>query len=128
MKRIYHPYETWEDYKAGMFSLEVRLDYIEKSTELMNDIKTAMLRVIKEWPISSAHNLSNVNSNRKSWLGQASCCINHGSSELETRMCWRTLPKDVQSQANKAANEVIEIWETENNFNKKKYVKEDFTL
>lgn len=125
---MYFDYKDWEDFKAGMFSKEVRVDFIDKSTLLMSNIKPAMLRVINEWPIACKHNLSNVGSNRKSWLGQAACCINHGASEFETRMCWRTLSKEIQAIANDAANEVIAIWEQQNNFIKEKYVKEDFTL
>lgn len=124
-KRFYAAYTEWEDFKKGMFSKEVRPEYIDKSTELMKDIKSAMQRVVDEWPITTKHNLSNGNSNRKSWLGQAACCINHGSSEMETRLCWRLLPKEIQQSANEAANEVINEWDIKNNFNKKLVNKND---
>lgn len=127
-KRFYAPYETWEDYQNGMFGKEVREDYSNLSASLMEDIKPAMLRVINEWPIASKHNLTNAGSNRKSWLGQAACCISHGATEFETRLAWRLLPKHIQQCANIAAQQVIELWETQNNFNKNDYIKEDFTL
>jgi hypothetical protein len=127
-KRFYAPFHTWEDYQNGMFGSEIREDYSNLSASLMSDIKPAMLRVINEWPISTRHNLTNAGSNRKSWLGQAACCINHGATEFETRLAWRLLPKETQFAANKSAQEVIEIWELQNNFNKNDYIKEDFTL
>lgn len=125
MKRFYADYREWEDYKAGMWGKEVKTEQIEKSKQVLNDCLPAMQRVVEEWPISSKHNLSNANSNRRSWLGQAACCIEVGSTEFETRMAWKELTKEQQSDANKCADFVIKEWELINNF---KHVKEDFTL
>lgn len=127
-KRFYAPYTDWEDFINGMYGTEVKIDQIEKSRLLLLQPKNAMLRVISEWPISSKHNLTNAGSNRKSWLGQAACCINHQSTEFETRLAWKELTKDEQAFANECADEVIVIWEQQNNFNKKNYVKDAFTL
>lgn len=127
-KRFYAPYDTWEDYKNGMYGKEVRPKFTDLSAELMKDIKPAMLRVVTEWPISTKHNLTNAGSNRKSWLGQAACCINHGATEFETRLAWRMLTKETQFAANLSAKQIIEFWEQQNNFNKNDYIKEDFTL
>lgn len=124
-KRFYADYREWEDYKNGMWNKEVRLEFIEKSRTLLTSPLEAMAKVIIDWPISTKHNLSNAGSNRKSWLGQACCCLNHDATEFETRMAWRELTKDEQVEANRCADVVIKHWELKNNF---KYVKEDFTL
>ena len=125
MKRYYADYRTWEDYKAGMWNKEVRTDFIELSKDLLLNPLEAMQNVIISWPVSTKHNLSNLNSNRKSWLGQAACCLTHECSEFETRMAWKELTKEQQFYANQCANIVIEKWDKEN---KIEYVKEDFTL
>jgi len=128
MKRFYAPYTDWEDFKAGMYGNEVKINQIELSKRLLQNPKNAMMRVIAEWPIASKHNLTNAGSNRKSWLGQAACCIECVSTEFETRLAWKELSKEQQSFANQCADEVIEIWEKQNNFDKKNYVKDTFTL
>lgn len=125
MKRFYADYRTWEDYQNGMWRKEVKLEQIEKSKTLLSDPLYSMQQVIHNWPIASKHNLSNANSNRKSWLGQAACCLVVGSTEFETRMAWRELTKEQQFYANQCADIVIKNWEKENNFI---YVKEDFNL
>lgn len=127
-KRFYSPFTEWEDFKNGMFGNEVKLANVEKSKNLLLDCRDAMTRVITEWPVSSKHNLTNASSNRRSWLGQACCCINHSATEFETRLAWKELTKEQQFNANRIADSIISDWETRNNFNKNKYVKEDFTL
>ena len=124
-KRFYADYRTWEDYQNGMWGKEVKIEQAEKSKQLLQEPLEAMQRVISEWPISTKHNLSNAGSNRKSWVGQAACCLSVGSTEFETRMAWKELAKEQQFYANQCADIVIKQWETENNFI---YVKEDFTL
>lgn len=124
-KRFYADYREWEDYKNGMWNKEVKTEQIEKSRLLLLSPLEAMAKVIKEWPVSTKHNLSNAGSNRRSWVGQACCCLNHGATEFETRMAWKELTKEQQQFANQCADQVIKQWETENNFI---YVKEDFTL
>lgn len=129
-KRFYAPYTQWEDYKCGMFGIEVKLDQVEKSRLLLasEHLESVMIRVVKDWPVSSKHNLTNISSNRRSWLGQAACCMNHGATEYETRLAWRELTKEQQIQANCYADIAIKTWEQLNNFNKNEFIKEDFTL
>jgi hypothetical protein len=124
-KRFYADYREWEDYKNGMWGKEVKLENVEKSRLLLITPLEAMAKVIIDWPIATKHNLSNAGSNRKSWVGQACCCLNHGATEFETRMAWKELTKEQQFEANRCADVVIKHWELKNNF---KYVKEDFTL
>lgn len=88
--------------------------YAEKTADLMREFdsfKSACLFAIKEWPNSSLHNLSARCMNRFAWIGQAACYISHGSVEYTTRLGWRMLDDNEQSEANRAASEAIEEWE-----------------
>lgn len=109
-----------------MYGKEVKIDQIEKSKELLSSsvLLDAMFEVIDKWPVSTKHNFTNAGSNRRSWLGQAACCIRHKSTEFETRLAWRELTSEVQKIANSYADQVILNWEQLNNFNRKSYVKE----
>ena len=71
----------------------------------------AMMRVIKEWPISCEHNLSNIEQNRRAWIGHAACAIEKGFCEDVVREAWGHLRIDQQIAANKKAQQAIEEWE-----------------
>jgi hypothetical protein len=130
-KRFYAPFTEWEDFKNGMFGKEVKTDQVEASKILLSDSDALLLfmqQVCAEWHISAKHNLTNAGSNRRSWLGQAACCLSHKATEFETRLAWKELSKEQQFSANRSADIAISEWESANNFNKKDYVKEAFTL
>ena len=117
MHQIYHRYEKWEDFRFGMWRdlgkgeravlVERCLNFI-RETDLF---RAAMNRVIKEWPICSEHNLSNVKSNRRSWIGQAACSIELNCPEDITREAWGLLDPKLQIKANKSADKIIRKWE-----------------
>lgn len=116
MKRIYHHYLTWEDFKNGMWRKETK--FYEES-ELNNVIEftgdynlygTAMLRVIDEWPLACEHNLSNVSINRRAWIGHAACCIEKGYPEYLVRIAWGMLSEQQRVDANNKADYAIEKW------------------
>ena len=120
MRRIYHHYKVWEDWKAGLY--DIKRDYSEKETEeLANKVKNLLsnsdkfyrvgINVIKEWHHSADMNLSNTSRNRQAWIGQASCCYVYGIPERITKMGWRLLSLDEQKQANLIADKIIDIWE-----------------
>ena len=88
--------------------------YAEKSADLMREFdafKQACKTAINIWPNSSLHNLSARCMNRFAWLGHAACYISHQSVEYTTRLGWRMLDNDEQSEANRAASEAIQEWE-----------------
>jgi hypothetical protein len=83
MNRIYHTWEKWECYPAGLYEdrppdgISVA-DAPQRYAEFLRDtprFEAALHRVITEWPNSCEHYLSNENMNRIAWLGQASACI-----------------------------------------------------
>ena len=80
MKQVFHPWTEWECYGAGMFDGETDLSPEEAKIAyavFLRDIprfQAAMDRVVREWPKSCEHFLTNENTNRVAWLGQASMC------------------------------------------------------
>jgi hypothetical protein len=89
-------------------------EHVGLSADLLKDtdaLRTAMMDVVREWPIATSQNLSNLSANRRSWLGQAACCMAHGSPELMTCQAWWTLTEAERDAANAVATEVISRWE-----------------
>ncbi len=78
---------------------------------MMMQLRVAMLRVIDEWPIANEENLSNLNQNRRAWLGWAACSLIHSAPDMITRRAWGGLMIAQQNSANAVAEEVIELWE-----------------
>lgn len=119
MKRIYHPYTKWECYKNGMW-LAVTSDMVKSQLQnVINFISDhilfgkAMNRVITEWLNTCQNHLSDVSINRRSWLGQAACCIECGWCEGLVRMAWVLIDSNKQEAANKQADIYLSKWDKE---------------
>lgn len=117
MRRIWHPYTSWEEVPAGMWrrvSGAERQELLQKAICFTGDATlygAAMLRVLQEWPISCEHNLSDEAQNRRAWIGHAACCLAIGCPEDVTREAWAYLTEDQRDQANRKATEAIVAWE-----------------
>lgn len=117
MKRIFHHYEKWEDWKDGLYALDVQNPeeiLIARATRLLRDVdhlRLAMLRVVHRWPNSAEVNLSNTSRNRQAWLGQAAACWACGATEDLTKEAWHRLTIAEQDAANLVADYVIAVWE-----------------
>lgn len=115
IERIWHNHEKWEDYHKGMYNSDkARPEMVTKSYVLLaNPYKLfcEMVRVSTDWIVSSEFNLSNIASNRRAWLGWASCCNHHGSTDAETRKAWNALDMEQKQKANNVATIVIKSWE-----------------
>lgn len=116
--QVFHHYEDWEDYKCGMYDElnEGRAGRVELARSLLAspDICGRWMREVKKrWKIAVEQVFSNVNINRKAWLGQAACCLYAGVKEDETRESWWLLTDDERNTANAIAQTVIEEWEDE---------------
>lgn len=120
MNRIYHHYLLWEDWKAGMYGKFISEDetvLVEKCITLLssqNHFKSACAAVIKNWPISSSENLTNVNQNRNAWMGAAACMYIHKAPEYITRLAWSKLDDLTRYNANKVATLEIAKYERKN--------------
>lgn len=117
MKRIYHPYWDWEDYKAGMWrniSKEEETKYLSKAIEFTGNAELYgqwMLKVIELWPIACEHNLSATGINRQAWIGHSACCLAINCPEQVTRLAWHNLTQKQQDEANAKADYAIKLWE-----------------
>ena len=116
MKRIWHPYTEWEDYKNGMWDTTAanKPHLLRKAIAFTGDHKlygSFMMRVIIEWPISCEHNLTDLNQNRKAWIGHAATSLAIQCPEDITRQAWGYLTKQQQDDANLQAQIAIRLWE-----------------
>lgn len=117
MKRIYHHYLKWEDYKNGFYDnckREKKQYYISKVIELFNDkdlTKVYMEKVINDWFYSCEHNLTNDSMNRIAYIGQAACCIYAGVPCDVTMRAWKILSQDVRNRSDIIAKKTIKKWE-----------------
>jgi hypothetical protein len=116
MPRIYHQYQKWEDFQNGMWRTVDPQDLISmlpQTIEFTGDhIKygLAMMRVIREWPITCEHNLTDNSINQKAFIGHCAVCLQLGIPEYITRMAWKYLSKDQQDKANERAQFAIDTW------------------
>ena len=113
-------FTDWEDYQNGMYSgsLENIDLLLPKAVELLSNhdffYKNA-LKMMLEWVVCVDYNLTNTSSNRRAWIGQATCSYVYKVPEVITRIAWSELNDIQQNKANFAANKIIKIYEERNN-------------
>ena len=116
MKRIYHPYWAWEDFKAGMWRAiggQDRRDMLPKAVYFTGDASlygSFMRRVIVEWPIACEHNLTAPSMNRLAWVGHAAACLAIGAPEDVTRQAWAFLSDQQRIDADAQAEAAVAAW------------------
>jgi hypothetical protein len=117
MKRIYHHYKKWEDFKAGMWRKESK-EYEErelpKIIEFTGDHEQygqAMIEMVKRWKFGCEHNLTNQSLNKRAWVGHAACCFKFGWPEYLVRQAWNLLTNEQRYLANKKADLAILEWQ-----------------
>lgn len=89
---------------------------LKKSIEFTGNAKlygSYMRRVIHEWPVTCEHHLTDLNSNRKAFIGHAAACLALGAPEDITRQAWGYLSQQQQDDANLEAERAINSWEAE---------------
>lgn len=114
--RFWAPYDSREDYRAGMWrrargSSEVTL--IALAVRLLRDtarFRDVLSRVIREWPVSCRVEFTRRGSH-EAWMGAAACCLAHGVPEGLTRRAWWKLTDAEQLRANAVAREALLLWE-----------------
>lgn len=126
MKRIYHHYNKWEDFHAGMWKRclpEDEKELLEKAIEFTGDhvrYGLAMMRVIREWPLTCEHNLSNPSINYKAFIGHCAVTLQLGIPEYITRMAWSYLTQEKQDKANERAQHAFDMWKLDHTSKKLK--------
>ncbi len=117
VERIYHTWDKWECYPAGFFEVKPPKQYTDQQCEdlykeLLSDIqefKRVMLCLIKDWPVSCEHNLTNERMNRIAWMGQSALCYKYGIP-ARYRGGYNLLSKEQQHNADEAALDIINLW------------------
>lgn len=115
--RIFHTYEKWECYKAGLYATSApegmtKADCEERYRTMLSNIpefSTALERVIVEWPHSCEHYLTNGAMNRVAWMGQAALCWLHGIPSI-FRSGFYLLTGEQQTRANEVALYYLNKW------------------
>ncbi len=121
MERIFHHYNLWEDYHAGMYdeSKNGRQERVKKAAYILGTpevCREAMEKVVAEWQRATEYNLSNAEINRKAWLGQAACSCYAGIHEDETREAWGIMTEAQRIEANRIAATIIKRWVAKREF------------
>lgn len=115
-KQVFYNHCFWEKDHSRMWKKlngEEKNYAIKQSFKVMSDAEkfyTAMIKVIREWPIVCEHNFTNNSQNRRAWLGHAACCIAVGSPEETTRIAWWKLTQKQRDDADEIAELIIEVW------------------
>jgi hypothetical protein len=117
MTRVYHTYDKWECYPAGLYETTppkgmTAKDANEAYRDFLKDtplFESQLKRLIEEWPHSTEHYLSNEKMNRIAWLGQAAVCI-HSRIPQGFRGGFNLLSKEEQQIANEVALKWLNVW------------------
>lgn len=114
MKRVFHPFWTWEEIKFGMWSNVPDVGaHLERAITFTGNATlygSYMVRVTLEWPISCEHNLTDEAMNRKAWIGHAATALAIGCPEHITRQAWGRLTDEQRDAANEQAQDAIDQW------------------
>jgi hypothetical protein len=119
MIQVFEPYWKWECFQSGMYNPPASTDVEQLATmaaSLLRDcgaFGSTARQMVEAWPISSAVHLTAVATNRRSWVGQASCCFLYCVPEIATRSAWKALTERERDSANDVADEVICEYERE---------------
>lgn len=117
MNRIYHTWDKWECYPAGLYettppgnmtAAEANRAYAKFLRDL-SLFESCLKKVINKWKHSCEHYLSNEKMNRIAWLGQASICI-HNRMPQGFRGGFNLLTAKEQRAANLMALKYLNIW------------------
>lgn len=121
MKRIYHPWNVWECYKAGFYNSKPPKDMSNEEAEIVfisffQDLvlfDKIITEVFNKWRNSCEHFLTNQSLNRIAWLGQACVCL-YAQIPSKFKGSFYKLSKYHQDAANQLAEKRINEWTIEN--------------
>lgn len=119
--RIFHEWQDWECFPAGLYKDKPPAGLTVSECEeayraFLADIQlfeSVLDRVINEWRYSCEHYLTNEKMNRVAWLGQASMCIHTG---VPSRFCggYNLLSDEQKEAADRKAHEYLNKWLSKN--------------
>jgi hypothetical protein len=117
MIQVFEPYWKWEDFQNGMYEVPTSRDLpglAAAAKSLLGDataFESVCRQMVEAWPVAASVNLTNVNANRRAWMGQAACSYHAKVPETATRVAWKELSNDEREAANEAAEMVIHEYE-----------------
>lgn len=109
----YVPFTKWECYSSGMYASGFNQKEIDDSIAVLtsDDLECFMMDVL-QWKYSCLHHLSKTKTNRRSWLGQATCFLACGARDDSVKKAWFFLTEDQMKYANNCAEKVIGVFES----------------
>ncbi len=116
MKRIWHPYWLWEDWKTGMWrkvSSSDRPKLLQIAIDFTGDADKygeAMMEVVEKWHFACEQNLTDTSTNKLAWIGHAATALAVGCPEDVTRQAWGNLSVEQQCKANAKAQMALDYW------------------
>lgn len=111
MKRVFHTWDEWECYPAGFYEVHppheamTPDECVEAYAEFLRDsdrFRAGLEGVLRDWPNSTEHYLTNERMNRIAWLGQAAMCHETRVPAMY-RSGFSLLSEDEQETANRLA-------------------------
>lgn len=109
----WHPWWAWEEMDAGMWgAVSHRKTWLEMAVAFTGNAELYgewMRKVVAEWPMSCAHNLTKPG-DKRAWMGHAAVARAIGCPEDIVREAWGHLTQQQQDEANAQASAAIELW------------------
>lgn len=117
MKRVFYPYNLWEEVDFGMYTAVLgsakRDRLVKKALSLLSNptmLEHYMRKSLTVFPKSTERNLTTQGMNKQAWLGQAACCLFGNVPSDITKEAWGMLTLKQKDAANDAADRVYEDW------------------
>lgn len=114
MDRVWHPFHEWEDLEMwSPCDSKKRYEMLQKAIEFTGShtlYGKYMMEVLSAFPKACEHNLTDVQMNRKAWIGHAACFLAIQCPEDITRQAWSHLTDLQRELANLEAENAINLW------------------
>ena len=114
MDRFFCHYKELEETYPNLWKTGIDKEMVTKSKELLSSkerFSQAIDKLFTDWQKSCLFNLTNDQQNRIAFIGQASCCVNHGANNNETKEAWFLLTDVQRKDANSVARTNLNRWE-----------------
>lgn len=124
--RVYHPWSKWEDYQHNFYGgvMEYQKDNsLQTYANMLKDLpkfEAALQVIIRDWPYSCEHNLTNDAMNRIAYLGQAACALLYNVPHNVSMGGYNLLTPEEQKAADKMAKKYLDMWSEKHSVNTQK--------
>jgi hypothetical protein len=115
MKRIYHPWDKWECYYAGMYENKnctlTKPEGAQAYCDFLSNLvlfESSLYGLTSRWKYSCEHFLTNDGLNRIAWLGQAAAAY-HSGLPRTFRGGFKLLSETQQLEANQMADKWLKL-------------------